>query len=88
MLPIMMKEDNTMQKRSRSFAMMMSVLTAAAGVAAVALIAGALTTIGSRQAAATPKFTQDTGKACNFCHSKPPELNDQGKKFKANGNKL
>jgi len=77
-----------MQTGSRSFAMMMSIMTAAVGAAAVVLLAGALTTMGSREAAASPKFTQDTGKPCNFCHSKPPELNDQGKKFKANGNKL
>ena len=68
--------------------MFVSILTAAAGAAAVLLIAGTLTTIGSREAAASPKNTQETGKPCNFCHSKPPELNDQGKKFKANGNKL
>lgn len=77
-----------MQTGYRSYATIISILTAAAGAAAVVLIAGALTTLGSREAAATPKFTQETGKACNFCHSKPPELNDQGKKFKANGNKL
>ncbi len=77
-----------MQTVSRSFATIISILTAAAGAAAVVLIAGALTTLGSREAAATPKYTQETGKACNFCHTKPPELNDQGKKFKANGHKL
>ena len=67
---------------------LVSILTAAAGAAAVVLIAGTLTAVGSREAAAGPKFTQETGKACNFCHSKPPELNDQGKAFKAKGNKL
>lgn len=77
-----------MQTGSKSFTAVISVLTAATGAAAVLLLAGALTTIGSREAAATPKFMQDTGKACNFCHTKPPELNDQGKAFKANGNKL
>ena len=35
------------------------------------------------------KFTQETGKACNFCHAPaPPALSDAGKKFKENGNKL
>ena len=78
-----------MQTGSRSFAIIVSVMTAAVGAAAVVLLAGALTTIGSRQAAATPKYMQDTGKPCGFCHTaKPPELNDEGKKFKANGNKL
>ena len=36
----------------------------------------------------TKKFAQQTGQPCGYCHSKPPALNDQGKKFKANGNKL
>jgi hypothetical protein len=75
-----------MQRVSRST--LVSILTATAGAAAVVLIAGALATMGTKEAAASPKFTQDTGKACNFCHSKPPELNDQGKAFKAKGNKL
>jgi cytochrome c553 len=51
------------------------------------LLAAAMT-VAPHAAKATPQFTQQTGKACVFCHSKPPELNDQGKKFKANGNKL
>lgn len=84
----MTSEDNTMQTGSTSYATMISILTAAAGAAAVILVAGALTAMGSREAAASPKFTQETGKACNFCHVKPPELNDQGKAFKAKGNKL
>jgi hypothetical protein len=41
-----------------------------------------------RQAAANPGFTSQTGKACNYCHSKPPALNAKGKAFKAKGNKL
>ena len=77
-----------MHRGARSFATIASILTLAAGAAAVVLIAGAITTMSARQAAATPKFTQDTGKPCTFCHTKPPELNDQGKKFKENGNKL
>jgi hypothetical protein len=81
-------EDDTMQTGSKSFAVLVSILTAATGAAVVLLLAGALTTMGSREAAANPKFTQETGKACPFCHTKPPELNDQGKAFKANGNKL
>ena len=41
------------------------------------------------KAQASAKFTQETGKACNFCHAPaPPALNDAGKKFKENGNKL
>jgi len=64
-------------------------LTAVGVVAAAAAVVsiGAFT-LESREAQATPKFTQETGKACTFCHTAPPTLNDQGKKFKANGNKL
>lgn len=42
----------------------------------------------TKKASATAQFAQQTGKACNFCHSAPPTLNDQGKAFKAKGNKL
>jgi hypothetical protein len=55
---------------------------------AVLLMDGALVFSSTRSAQASPKFTQETGKACNFCHTKPPALNDQGLKFKANGNRL
>jgi len=56
------------------------------GVAAFAL---AVTfTFAPRDAKASPQFSQQTGKQCGFCHGKPPALNAQGKKFKANGNKL
>jgi hypothetical protein len=80
----MTSEDYTMQTGSRSFAIIVSIMSAAA----VVLLAGALTTFGSRQAAASPKYAQETGKGCPFCHAKVPELNDQGKAFKANGHKL
>jgi hypothetical protein len=44
---------------------------------------------GPDKAQASVKFTQETGKACNFCHTAaPPALNDAGRKFKENGNKL
>ena len=52
------------------------------------LLVAAVVTLGTREAAANPKFAQETGKPCGFCHAAPPALNDQGKKFKANGNKL
>ena len=77
-----------MQKGSKSSAMIVTIISAAAGAAAVTLIAGAFTVLSPRQAAANVKFTQETGKPCAFCHSAPPELNEQGKKFKANGFKL
>jgi hypothetical protein len=51
-------------------------------------VLGALT-LQPSPAQASMKFTQETGKACNFCHAPaPPALNDAGKKFKENGNKL
>jgi hypothetical protein len=42
----------------------------------------------SRPAEANQAFSQQTGKGCPFCHTAPPALNSNGKKFKANGNKL
>jgi len=59
------------------------------GAAAVtALTLAALVAAAPREAKASPAFAQQTGKQCGFCHGKPPALNAQGKKFKANGNKL
>ncbi len=55
--------------------------------AAALLVAGALT-LAPEKAQASATFAQQTGKPCAFCHTAPPALNDQGKKFKANGNKL
>jgi hypothetical protein len=68
-----------------SFKMIATLLSAAAGAAAIVLIAGLATT---QQASASAKYTQATGKPCTFCHATPPALNDQGKKFQANGHKL
>jgi hypothetical protein len=63
---------------------------AAGGVAALAAAAlFAALTFTSKDAGATMRFTEQTGKPCTFCHAgSPPALNDQGKRFKANGNKL
>ena len=58
------------------------------GVGAVAVALASVIAFAPREAKANPGFAQATGKPCGFCHSKPPELNAQGKKFKANGNKL
>ena len=44
-----------------------------------------LLTLASPQADANPRFARETGKACTFCHSGPPRLNDTGAAFKANG---
>jgi hypothetical protein len=56
-------------------------------LSAALLIAGAII-LAPQKAQANPKFAADTKKACNFCHTAPPTLNEQGQKFKANGNKL
>ena len=58
-----------------------------AAVAAAALFATAMT-FAPQPAAAGPAFAQQTGKPCTFCHSQAPALNEQGKAFKAKGNKL
>jgi hypothetical protein len=68
-----------------SLKIFVTILAAAAGAAAIVLVAGLTTT---QQASASMKNTQETGKPCTFCHTAPPALNDAGKKFKANGNKL
>jgi len=36
---------------------------------------------------ATPAFALQTGRPCNACHTRPPALNQNGKEFKANGNR-
>lgn len=59
-------------------------------LAVSALIATAAVVAVPREAKATAGFAQETGKACNYCHTSPAggALNANGKKFKANGNKL
>ena len=63
---------------------------ASAGIVMMAtlLILSGTFMLTSRQAQANPKYAQETGKGCPFCHSAPPALNDNGKKFQANGHKL
>jgi hypothetical protein len=56
--------------------------------AVTVLVASVSLLLTSKQASASAQFSQQTGKACNFCHTAPPALNDQGKSFKAKGNKL
>lgn len=67
---------------------MKATLFACTAALAATLLIGMGVTLAPRQAAATPQFTQQTGKPCGFCHTQPPTLNDQGKAFKAKGNKL
>ena len=76
-----------MQTRT-SFTSVLTILSAAAGVGALVLTTGLFVTAGSRDASASAKYAQATGKPCAFCHATPPALNDQGKKFQANGHKL
>jgi hypothetical protein len=53
-----------------------------AGPFAAALI------LAAPNAEATPQFARDTGRACSFCHSRAPRLNDTGLSFKNNGFRL
>jgi len=59
---------------------------------AAIVIAGAMSMIGSRPAAATPQFAQQTGVPCAQCHQRPDgadgKLTPFGDSFKANGNVL
>jgi hypothetical protein len=41
--------------------------------------------LSASNAQATPTFARQTGKACSFCHSGPPRLNDTGLAFKKDG---
>jgi hypothetical protein len=58
------------------------------GLTSVLVASASLVTVAQREANATPQLAQKTGKPCGFCHTKPPALNAEGKKFKANGHKL
>jgi len=77
---------------SKSFNPIMTALLAgAAGLAAAVLVSGAIITVASRQAEATPQFAQQTGKPCGQCHVSPAgggKLKPFGAKFKAKGYKL
>ena len=62
----------------------------AAGIAGIALVAGALT-LGPRPAAALPQYAAQTKLPCGQCHVNPAgggDLKPFGQKFKANGHKL
>lgn len=59
----------------------------AAGAAIAALVAGTVV-FAPKKAEANPTYAAQTGKACTFCHTAPPNLNATGKKFQANGHKL
>jgi cytochrome c553 len=67
---------------------MKKLVLAGAVVATAFSLAAVMVTLTPRQAAAKPEYAAQTGKACTFCHTAPPALNDQGKKFQANGHKL
>ena len=57
---------------------------------AILTVAG-ITSIGSREANATPTYAGQVGKPCGFCHVSPTgggKLNARGQKFQANGHKL
>jgi hypothetical protein len=58
----------------------------AIGLAAAVVIAAL--SLAPQRAAAIPKYTEQTGKPCGFCHTKVPDLNDQGRAFQNNGRRL
>jgi cytochrome c553 len=61
------------------------------GVAAVGLLAGAISMAVPQRAQATPQYAKETGLACGRCHENPSgggPLKAFGKKFQANGHKL
>ncbi len=45
----------------------------------------AITFFSARSTKAVPSFARQTGYTCNRCHINPPELTDEGRKFKLNG---
>ena len=61
------------------------------GVAAAAVIGGALMVAVPKSAEALPAYAQQTGKACGACHANPAgggARNAFGEAFAANGHKL
>jgi hypothetical protein len=60
----------------------LSVLTA---VAAIAAVAAGVMTFKPSPATASTAIAQKTSKPCGACHTKAPELNGAGKKYKATG---
>lgn len=65
-----------------------TLLAGAASLAAAAFVAIVGLTFTPGEAVAKPAYSGQTGKACNYCHTKPPALNAKGKAFKAKGHKL
>src|SRR5579864_5257675 len=53
----------------------------------IAIGAGACAVISlsARSTSAVPSVARQTGYTCNRCHINPPELTDEGRKFKLNG---
>jgi hypothetical protein len=52
-----------------------------AGAAGISLLVMMLVAAATRPAAATPKFSQQTSRQCEFCHVRPAVLNERGKNF-------
>jgi hypothetical protein len=59
-----------------------TIMAAVTRTATVILIAGAMTTVASRQTMANSDMAKKTGRPCAKCHTAPPALNDYGKKYK------
>jgi len=67
-----------MQTRKTAYA----VVTGAARMAAVIMLAGATIGVASRQAMANTDMAKKTGQPCAKCHTAAPALTSYGKKYK------
>jgi hypothetical protein len=54
-------------------------------VAAISAVVAGVMTFAPRPASANAAIAQKTSKPCGTCHTKAPELNGTGKKYKATG---
>lgn len=63
----------------------MSLSTACVKLPYRLIVLGAVIFLSARSASAVPSFARQTGYTCNRCHINPPELTDEGRKFKLNG---
>jgi hypothetical protein len=79
-------EETTMRSAGEAIAAIaypsLFVLTA---LAAIGAVAAGVTTFNPSQAKANAAIAQKTSKPCGTCHTKAPELNGTGKKYKATG---
>jgi nitrate/TMAO reductase-like tetraheme cytochrome c subunit len=60
----------------------MTIAIGPAFMAAVLLVAITVIGLGSSVATANPAIAKKTGESCASCHTIPPALNENGKKYK------